>query len=232
MTWLWILSAIVAFFSFLLFVGVKIHVSYRDEMAVYISLLGIRFHLFPRRKKTPSLRRFTSKRYQKLLEKDKRKAAKKESRRLKKEKKKRQKWAEEQKRMEKADGSSLEKDESLMSFILTVIGDLLDSFWGTLRVDVARIRINVGGKDAATTAISYGLVSQGVAYLLALLTQKTRYKRKDSDDVMVTADFLSRETTADVSVIFTLRLCHLLGTALKLVFKFIKEKISRASVHV
>lgn len=234
MTWLWILGAILLFLAFLLFVGVKIHVSYAEEIALSLSVLGIRIRLLPKKKRKITLRNYTHARHKKRLIRESESAAKKERRRMMKENKKRLKKAtkkvEKKKKLppeekKKSDGASV------ISILLSVVGDILDKFFGMLGVEVVRIRITVGGPDAAATAIAYGAVSQGVAYLLELLSQKTVFRCKDNEHVSVTADFLSQKTTADVSIVFTLRLWNFISIAFTFLTRFIKEKIRRESVQ-
>ena len=119
----------------------------------------------------------------------------------------------------------------MISILLSIVGDILEKFFGTLGVEVVRIRITVGGPDAAATAITYGIVSQGVAYLLELLSLKTAFRRKNNEEVFITTDYLSRETTADVSIVFTLRLWNFIRIACRFIIRFIQEKIRRESVQ-
>ncbi|MBQ8746737.1 MAG: hypothetical protein IJZ08_02590 [Clostridia bacterium] len=232
MIFLWILGAIFLLFAFILFVGVKIHIEYKDDLTLFVSVLGIRIPLLPKRKKKISPRKFSYKRHRKRLIRESRKAAEKERKRILKENQKKLKAANVKNGKKKLPPEQKKNDEpTVVSVLLSVIVDLLDRFFGTLGVEIVRLRITVGGPDAATTAITYGAAAQGVSYLLELLAHKTVFRRKKADSVSVTADFLFKKTTADVSLVFTFRVWNLLRVAFVFLSKFIKEKIRRASVQ-
>ena len=111
-----------------------------------------------------------------------------------------------------------------MSLILRIVGGVLDTFFGKLRVKIARVNIVVGGPDAAKTALTYGIVSQGVAYLMEQIATKTKMTRARNTYVSVVPDFLASKTTADLLIIFRLRLIDLLSTGIVFFIRFMKEK--------
>ncbi len=234
MIFLWILGALLLLLLFLLFVGIKIRVSYKEEVTLSVSVLGIRIPLLPKPKKKINLRQFTRKRNAERLEKERLSAIKKQQRKQEKEKKK--KAAKSAKKNEKKKRLPTEqtpvKDEpSMISLLLSLVGGIVDKFAGMLRVDAARIRITVGGPDAAKIALTYGIVSQGVAYLMEILMHKTRFYRPKNEYVSVVPNFLAETTTADISLIFTVRLWHFVNIGCTFLYRFIKEKIRRASVQ-
>ncbi len=231
MVFLWILGAILLLLGFLLFVGFKIHISYKDELALAVSVLGLRVRLLPKRKKKVSLRKFTHKRQQKRLMREAKDTEKKKRRQILKENRKKRKAASVAQKKPASDGTADGKEPSIISLLLSVVGEVLDTFFGTLGVEVAYIRIKVGGPDAATTAITYGAVAQGVAYLLELLSGRTRFRRRKKKYVSLTVDYLSSKTTFDVSLVFTFRLWNFLRITFVILKKMIKEKISRVSAQ-
>lgn len=232
MTWLWILAAIVLLFVFLFTVRVKIVVSYDGNVVLFLRVLGIRIPIMPRPKKKIHPADFSLKRHQKRLQKDAERAAKKHQRELEKKRKKAAKKAAQKKDKKKKlpQAEVTVKDEpSMMSLLLSVVGDVLDKFFGKLRVDLVRLRITVGGSDATRIAMMYGLVSQGVAYLAELISQKTKFRRTKNEYIDVTPDFLSQTTTADISMIFTVNLWYFINILFTFAYRFIKEKIRRES---
>lgn len=92
-----------------------------------------------------------------------------------------------------------------------------------LTLRTARVRIAVATGDAASTAVLYGVVSQSVAYLLLLLDRVARVK-PGKNDVAVVADFTGEKTTADVKLIFSMRVLGALKTALSLAIAFLRER--------
>ena len=121
------------------------------------------------------------------------------------------------------------KDEpSAIRIVLRIVSGVLDTFFGKLRVKIARVNIVVGGPDAAKTALTYGIVSQGVAYLMELISYKTKMTRARNTYVSVVPDFLAKTTTADLLIIFRLRLIDLLSTGIVFFIRFMKEKTASA----
>lgn len=230
MPFLWILAAIFFLVVFLLTVHVRIVVSYDGDVALSLRVMGIRIPLLPKPKKKIKPSDFSLKRYNRLLKKDAERAAKKQQKKLEKSRKKAEKKAEKKKAKKLPSSGVTVKDESgTLSILLSVIGGVLDRCLGKLRVDLLRLRITVGGSDAAQTAVTYGIVAQGVAYLCELIAQKTKFRRRKKEEISVTPDFLAQTTTADILVIFAVNLWYFIDILLTLAFRFIVEKIRRES---
>ena len=234
MTWLWILLTVLAVFLLILFVNVKIRVGYREDVTVAISVMGIRIPLVPKRKKKIRLRDFTLKKHQKRLSRESEKEKKRRQKQIDKDRKK--KAAKEAKKKEKAKklpkDSEVSDEPSMVSLLLSTVAAVLDKFFGKLRIEVARVRITVGGEDAAKTAITYGIVAQGVAYLFQLLEQKTRFYRKKNEYISVVPDFLAKKTTADISLVFSVNLWLFINVAFTALIRIIKEKIQRKNAQI
>ena len=139
-------------------------------------------------------------------------------------KKKESNKAKQAEKEKKAAGEGVTDEPSAISLVLRIVGDILDTFFGKLRVKIARVHIVVGGPDAAKTALTYGVIAQSVAYLMELLSNKTKMSRKDDTSVSVVPDFLATKTTADLLIIFRLRLIDLLSTGIVFFIRFMKEK--------
>ncbi len=232
MTWLWILAAITLLFIFLFTVRVKIVVSFDGSVALCLRVLGVRIPLLPKPTKKIRPADFTLARHKKRIRNDAERAAKKQQKLLEKKRKKAEKKAAQKKDKKKKlpQTEVTVKDEpSMVSLLLSVVGGVLDKFFGKLRVDLVRLRITVGGPDATKIAMTYGIVSQGVAYLMELIAQKTKFRRTKNEYISVIPDFLARSTTADISLIFTVNLWYFLNILFTFAFRFIKEKIRRES---
>ena len=91
--------------------------------------------------------------------------------------------------------------------IIRIVKNILDSFFKNharnLTVRAARLNISVGASDAATTAILYGVVSQGVAYILELLDNLNDLKPIKKSDINIYPDYTSEKTSADIKFIFS-----------------------------
>ncbi len=225
MLWLYMLLGVLALLLFLLFVNVKFRISYDKDVVVKLSVLGIRFPLYPKKKKKIRLRDFSYKKHQKRLLTEERRAEKKRLKKLLKEQRKKdKKTVKKKKDALPSYGKEVSDEPPFLQTLLSVIGGILDKFAGMIRIDVVRLHITVGGKDAATTALTYGVVSQSISYLLEILKNKTKPHRRTKESVAVSADFLLETTKADVSVILTLKPWHLVNIAFTAIFRFFKEK--------
>ena len=220
---LWIILGILLFLLALILIPVSIKIGYTDKVTLAVGVPGIYYSVLPRKEK--KAKPLSKKKYEKLLLKDAERAEKKRLSEEEKVRKKKNSAQAKQAEKEKQQSDSGATDESsAISLVLRIVGDILDTFFGKLRVKIARVHIVVGGPDAAKTALTYGIVSQGVAYLLELLSNKTKMSRKDNTSVSVVPDFLATKTTADLLIIFRLRLIDLLSTGIVFFIRFMKEK--------
>jgi len=91
--------------------------------------------------------------------------------------------------------------------IIKTIKNILEAFFKSharhLTVRAARINISVSTSDAASTAILYGVVSQGVAYILEILNTLNNLKPIKNSDINISADYISEKTSADIKLIFS-----------------------------
>lgn len=220
---LWIILGILLFLLALILIPVSIKIGYTDKVTLAVGVPGIYYSVLPRKEK--KAKPLSKKKYEKLLLKDAERAEKKRLSEEEKVRKKKNSAQAKQAEKEKQQSDSEATDEpSAISLVLRIVGDILDTFFGKLRVKITRVHIVVGGPDAAKTALTYGIVSQGVAYLLELLSNKTKMSRKDNTSVSVVPDFLATKTTADLLIIFRLRLIDLLSTGIVFFIRFMKEK--------
>lgn len=220
---LWIVLGILLFLCALILIPVSIKIGYKEEVTLSVGVPGIYFPILPKKEK--KAKPLSKKKYEKLLLKDAERAEKKRLADQKKaQKKKDTDKAKQAEKEQKANDAEMADEPSTMSLILRVVGGVLDTFFGKLRVKIARVNIVVGGPDAAKTALTYGIVSQGVAYLMELIATKTKMTRAKNTYVSVVPDFLAQKTTADLLIIFRLRLIDLLSTGIVFFIRFMKEK--------
>ena len=219
-----VISAIFAFFALLLLLRVRLTVTLRDDVVLTLSVLFVRIRLFPRKEKKVRWRNYSPKRSKKLAERKAKKAARKAAKKAKKQAKKHSD-AEQKKKKPTTLTEKLILVRALCATILRKTGK-------HLRLRAARLHIRVATGDAATTAILYGAVSGVLASLLALLDRATVLRAR-SPQVAVIADYLSEKPSADVKLVFSLRifgiLSILVSTALTYLFTKTahkKEKIN------
>ena len=220
---LWIVLGILLFLCALILIPVSIKIGYKEEVTLSVGVPGIYFPILPKKEK--KAKPLSKKKYEKLLLKDAERAEKKRLADQKKaQKKKDTDKAKQAEKEQKANDAEMADEPSTISLVLRIVGGVLDTFFGKLRVKIARVNIVVGGHDAAKTALTYGIVSQGVAYLMELIATKTKMTRAKNTYVSVVPDFLAQKTTADLLIIFRLRLIDLLSTGIVFFIRFMKEK--------
>ena len=220
MIFLWILLGILLFLCALILLPVSIKIGYAEEVTLSVGTLGLYFPILP--KKPKKAKPMSRREYKKRLDKDLRLAEKKAQ------KKQSAKLAKQSEADKKLPASEMKDEPSAMRIVLRIVSGVLDTFFGKLRVKIARVNIVVGGPDAAKTALTCGIVSQGVAYLMELISYKTKMTRARNTYVSVVPDFLAKTTTADLLIIFRLRLIDLLSTGIVFFIRFMKEKTASA----
>lgn len=173
-----------------------------SDITANLRILCIKFALYPKNKKNPNPKKFT-KGYPK---EKKEKAVPKRS--LKKSRK------------STNDVSVGEKIDTVVSLVKI----LFSRFFKHLRLDVSRILISVGGEDAAKTAITHGIISQSVAYLLDFLDNRIKISKKRKGQINVFCDFTSETVTYDISISASLSAWQLLDIAISLAYNYFKGK--------
>ena len=95
-------------------------------------------------------------------------------------------------------------------FYFDLIKNFVDKTYHTakqgLTVKVQKVNIIVANEDPSKTAIMYGIISQGLAYLLEFLESLAKIKYKRASSVNVSADFSSVHTTFDVKIVLSWRI--------------------------
>lgn len=111
-----------------------------------------------------------------------------------------------------------------IDIVLTLLKKLCKKFFKHLRLDVSHIVITVGADDAASAAITYGIVSQSVAYLLAFLDAHLNIRKKRHGEIAVRCDFTAAQTTCDIRITASLAVWQLLDIGISLAYNYFKGK--------
>lgn len=224
MTALIIILAIVILIALLLSVKVVLRITYADSLAIYLKILFVKIRLYPskkREKKYPhSMSRRKAKKIKDSLE-GKKKLSKKKKKKQKKDKK----------------GKPDKEEEapdliSIVSIVTSFVKSFLKVFAGSVRLKFSRLKIVVASEDAATTAITYGAVTQGINVLFPLLEGiKNVKKLPPKKELSVRADFLSDSPSVDIDVNIYIRvggaLKALLVAAARTFKKAVKDQLKR-----
>ena len=199
-----------------LLIPVGIEIRYDGEIALTLRAAFIRYRLIPKRKKKINLRKFSKKRFEKMLEKERRREEKKAR---KKAKRKTEHEGGEKKPKDTGEKKGLVSD---LWRLRSLIAKTVARFIHSIRTNVVRIHLKIGADDAASCALLYGAASQFTAYTLELL--RTQTKMKGGEDVAVAANFTSEKTEADVEVRFSIRVANALAAGIRFLFGYIKYK--------
>ncbi len=205
----WIIIGLLILLSLLSMLSAHIVLEYREDITLTLSVLFLKFQFFPTKKKKIRLSDYSKK----AIEKKKRR----EQKTAKKKKPQKQSTSKEAKTEKKGIVERLKDIRELVTV-------LLDKTFGHLSVRAARIRILVATGDAASTAILFGAVNGGVVFLLETLDRFGTLKATRKDEIEVRPDYLAEKTTADIRLIFSLRVWHILDILLKTFRTYIKTK--------
>ena len=111
-----------------------------------------------------------------------------------------------------------------IDIVLSLLRRLCKKFFKHLRLDVSHIVITVGADNAASAAITYGVVSQAAAYLLAFLDAHLRIRKKRRGEIAVRCDFTAEKTVCDIRITASLAVWQLLDIGISLAYNYFKGK--------
>ena len=210
MIFLYIIGAILALIFLVFLIRVRIIFSYGEKVSLKVGALFFNYDVLKKRPK-----------------KDKKAKKKKTEKRIK------------PKVVAKTDGESPKKKNMLKEFTEDMdIGDFLDLISAFLAglgkminnhlyVRLNKFRILVGGEDPAKSAIQFGAICQSCTYLFEILKNYTKLYPLEKSDVSVHHDFAAAKSEYELTVTVKLRIIHVIGMALSVLFEFIKIKESK-----
>lgn len=206
-----ILTCIALFIALLLSAKVGLRIKYADGLKVYIKVLFITVQIYPFKARKKRYRHSMSKRKAQKIKSSLQKKPKKE-------KKKKQKKASHKKENEKKKSETqLSKDDilSVISIVLSFIKSFVGRFSGSVRLKASRIKIVVASDDAATTAITYGAVTQAINVLFPLLDKiKTVKRLPRGKELSVRADFTADTPSIELDIEIYVRAIKAAGSFL------------------
>lgn len=229
MTALYVILGIVLFFCLLLSLRVRLRVSLDDEFRAQAGLGFVMLTLLPQKKKKIKLSSFTYGKHKKRLEKERRKKLRKALKR--KNKSESRTKADEIKK--KAENASLSHDKGDAAVsVLEVIRFALDEFprlASYFHIHIHKLRIIVGGDDAAKIALDYGKLEAAVSLTVELLENKTRLHKIKDGAISVRADFLAPKTSTAVDIALSVSLFSLVRVAFHSLKWFIRMKSNKSA---
>lgn len=221
-----VIAAIVILPILLFVVRIKVGIEFKDEFRLWVSFLGVKHTLLPKKPKKYKIRDYTpkkiAKRDRKAAEEAKRKAEKKAKRKAERSAKRRKK---------KAMGNKLTPKEKRAQFreklakwptiddsadlLLTILETFFTSFFGRFHFHVAKVRIAVGSDDAAKTALLTTIIDNTIEPLLYAVDRHSNLHVRRNADVCVYPDFLAEEIKYDVQLAFSMSIASFLWTVIK-----------------
>ena len=191
---------------------VSLCVKYKDEVSLSASVLAFKFFIYPKKKERVKISDYSKKK----LEKQKKKAIKK---RLKKKSKS---------ALKKSQKNPAAKKELSISEKLELVYKLLKESIGQaakrVKIKTQKIVITIGSDDAAKTAMLYAAASNAVLLILTLLDNCKKLKGFKGSEIAVNADFTAQKCSADLEIIFSMRVWQLLKSLFAVTFKYLKDK--------
>ncbi len=198
----WILAIILLLFVLLLLVRLRFDINCTEEVTLRLRILGIPIPLYPAAAKKVRVSKFR-RGYPK--EKEAKKPAERKA---------------------KAPAKPAEKIPlgEKIDIVLALVKKLCKKLCRHLRLDVSHIVITIGADDAASAALTYGIVSQSVAYLLAFLDAHLNIRKKRRGEIAVRCDFTAARTACDIRITASLAVWQLLDIGVSLAYNYFKGK--------
>lgn len=208
MTALYIIAGILFLLLLVLLTPLHIIIRYEETLTVKLSVLFLRFPLYPKPKKIRE-KDFSKK----AVAKKKQKAARKATKKKEKERQKPQK------------APNRKKDAlSAIKLLLRILKKCYPRLVRTFRIRVCELRAIIATDDAAKTAILYGSVAQVTAMLLELC-ERFLWCKRNKRRVEVVPDFCKAESSFYARICFTSCLYRLLCLAVTAGIAFLKAKL-------
>lgn len=176
--------------------------AYKSDVTLKLSVLGIKFDLYPKKEKKIKVSKH----------KQKKKKTEKVTKKVQGEGKK--------------ENKSLLDSLDLIKELITVLFKKTNK---RIKLKASRILITVATDDAAKTALLFATVNNTLAVIIKYLEEADKLDSLKRSRISVKSDFISTKSSADIEILFTLRVWHiaeiLFATALKYVTLKSKPKI-------
>ena len=213
----WIFGAIVVFLVLLLVLPIRICIDYIDDIHIFLSFCGIRFSLYPRKKKI-RIRDYRVKK----LQKRKKKALKKSKKRS--ERKKAHSMGGEKKK------KTIQDHIRTLKLITLFLSKIQERLRNTFHIKIKTLKIAVTSEDAASTAMLYGLISGILAHLFAIADSflRTTYVWKH---ISVYPDYCGTNFNVALKVRLSSNLFQLVKLIFSMFFAFLASKKETISAN-
>lgn len=210
---LYILAGLFLLIGLILLLRLKIEITYKngdgieDHPSVDLVVGPIKIRLYPKKEKKLKLSDYSAKKYKKLINTGSRITGSSPS----------------GKRKKKKDGNNMLP--GVIGETFELISELIEKFTGHLCCEIFDLKISVGTKDAATTALTYTAVSSAVSFLLEAVDNYTKLKLKRPQNVCVEPDFDGGGLICDISVRFSTTVFNIIRAGKGFIINYLRTMI-------
>lgn len=195
---LYIILGITLLIGLILVLRVRLVINFDDDLCVYLRFLFFKYRIYPEKPKKSKSKRRKSK---------KSKNTKAEASTKSEEPKK--------------EDTVVSKLWAIRKVLLTTI----EKFLGKVHFKFVKLNAVVGCENAAATALLYGAVSQGVAYLIEVLDNISNVDISKRSEISVKSDFVSQKSSLDGKIVLYISVVHLLYVLAEFLKKMLKSKM-------
>ena len=195
---LYIIFGITLLIGLILVLRVRLVINFDDDLCVYLRFLFFTYRIYPEKPKKAKSKRRKSK---------KSKNTKAEASTKSEEPKK--------------EDTVVSKLWAIRKVLLTTI----EKFLGKVHFKFVKLNAVVGCENAAATALLYGAVSQGVAYLIEVLDNISNVDISKRSEISVKSDFVSQKSSLDGKIVLYISVVHLLYVLAEFLKKMLKSKM-------
>ncbi len=221
-----ILAILILLFSVRIFVNLELS----EELKLNIWAFGFRIKVLPKKEKKYRLSDYTPRKIARREAKRKKLEAKKAAKRAERQAKRKAKRVE-QKKLSRAERRALKKKKresrpavtDMITSATGILGLFFSTFFSHLHIKTSRIKIKVGGPDAAQVALRWYAIYAACDSLIAILDRNSHIHGKKSAEVSIEPDYLSEKIDMDIKVSFSMNLFGILCVLIKVIVRAITE---------
>lgn len=211
-----VLAALLILLLLVLLLGsAHIRITYREQLRIVLSVMGIRYRLFPEHGGGKQESKAAQKRAKKRALRKKRKQA--EKRRQLQEK--------------KSAGEPLPNALEKLEMTVSIIKTLLRKIRGKMMIRVYRFHIRVATKDAAQTAILYGATVAAVSSVLELAQVYLSPIDRQDGHMQIVPDYLTDKTATEIDVSVGMRFYRAIPILFAFFSAYKTEKAQRKAIR-
>ena len=221
-----VLAILILLFSVRIFVNLELD----EDLKLNIWAFGFRIKVFPKKEKKYRLSAYTPRKIARREAKRQKIEAQKAEKRAQRLAKRKAKWGEktsltraERRELRRKKRASRPAVTDMISSATGILGLFFSTFFSHLHIKASRIKIKVGGPDAAQVALRWYAIYAACDSLIAILDRNSHIHGKKNADISVEPDYLSEKIDVDIKVSFSMNLFGILCVLIKVIVKAITE---------